>query len=270
MKFLLSIAFALFSLSIMALEPDEIPEHDSFTIESEKVGETRVITVWTPKEYSFEEINFPVLYMPDGGIKEDFPHIANTLSKLIASKSIKPVILVGIENTERGRDLTGFSSTKKDGKYCPLTDGAENFRAFIAEELMVEIDQRYRTTSYKGIIGESLAGLFVVETFFEQPDLFDAYIAMDPSLWWNKHYLVKNAEEVLANFTTKEIKFWFAGSSAKDISKYTNKLAEILESSAPDNVDWKYLDQPEEFHHTIFRATKEKALYWAFDTGVRY
>lgn len=91
---------------------DVVPPHDSFTIESTKMGETRVIAVWTPPEYQVGEEHFPVLYMPDGGVKEDFPHVAQTLSKLIDAKSIPPMILVGIENTERGRDLTGFSDTK--------------------------------------------------------------------------------------------------------------------------------------------------------------
>lgn len=63
--------------------------------------------------------------MADGGIKEDFPHIANTIAKLIENNSIPPIMLVGIENTERGRDLTGFSEVQADEKYCPLTDGVK-------------------------------------------------------------------------------------------------------------------------------------------------
>ncbi|WP_231931272.1 alpha/beta hydrolase [Bizionia sp. APA-3] len=139
---------------------DPIPTHDNFTLESTAVNETRVINVWVPPTYETSEQSFPVLYMPDGGIKEDFPHIANTLAKLIAEKQIPPFILVGIENTERGRDLTGFSEVEADAEYCPLTDGAKNFRAFITDELVPDINNKYRTTHKKGIIGESLAGTF--------------------------------------------------------------------------------------------------------------
>ena len=171
---------------------DSIPVHDNFSIESNFVNETRVINVWTPPSYNNGNDSLPVLYMPDGGEKEDFPHIANTLAKLIESKSINPIILVGIENTERGRDLTGFSKVKKDAKYCPPTDGAKNFRAFITEELVKEITKRYRVSNEKGIIGESLAGLFVMETFILHPEAFDFYIAMDPSLWWNNHSLTNS------------------------------------------------------------------------------
>ena len=241
---------------------DPIPAHDNFTIVSEKVGETRVINVWTPPSYENTDKSFPVLYMPDGGIKEDFPHIANTIAKLVENKSIPPIILVGIENTQRGRDLTGFSEVKDDEQYCPLTDGASNFRNFITKELFAEIGSKYRVTSKKGIIGESLAGLFVMETFMIKPESFDFYIAFDPSLWWNNHYLVENSDRLLEHLPKSEIKLWFAGSSAEDISEFTNMLSKNLSSNPPSMLNWQYSDEPNEKHNTIFRATKEKALTW--------
>lgn len=244
---------------------DPIPKHDNFTINSQFVDEERVINVWIPENYNAITDSLPVLYMPDGGIKEDFPHIANTISKLIASKSIPPTILVGIENTERGRDLTGFSEIKDDEQYCPLTDGAKNFRAFITQELMLKIDSEYRTNTKKGLIGESLAGLFVIETLFLQPEAFDYYIAMDPSLWWNNHYLERKASDYLKQFPDKDITLWFAGSAVEDISIHTNNLAKTLENDHPNNLIWNYSNEPNEEHSTIFRATKEKAMIWAMN-----
>ena len=241
---------------------DPIPKHETFKVESEQVGETRVINVWTPTSYQDGNEKYPVLYMADGGIKEDFPHIANTISKLIKEKNIPPIILIGIENTERGRDLTGYSESEYDAQYCPLTDGAKNFRTFITKELIPEINSKYRTSNKKGIIGESLSGLFVMETFMQHPESFDFYIAFDPSLWWNDHYLVRNANDLFGKFPDKEIKLWFAGSSVEDISKHTNKLNKVLENNAPNKLKWKYSDEPKEKHNTIFRATKEKALKW--------
>jgi len=246
-----------------AQNKDSIPVHDNFTIDSKFVNEKRVINVWIPVDYKRDSL--PVLYMPDGGVEEDFPHIANTLAKLIKNKSIPPFILVGIENTIRGRDLTGFSEEEKDAKYCPITDGAKKFRAFITEELVPEINKKYRTKNKKGIIGESLAGLFVMETFLKHPKAFDFYIAMDPSLWWNNHQLVRNSSSNLTGFPNKEIKLWFAGSSAKDISRYTNKLEKSLKESTSENLIWKYSDEPNEKHNTIFRVTKEKALIWTLN-----
>lgn len=244
---------------------DPIPKHDTLKIESKNVGEIRIINIWTPPTYENSNESFPVLYMPDGGIKEDFPHIANTLAKLIDEKNIEPIILVGIENTERGRDLTGFSKAEFDAQFCPQTDGAKNFRAFITQELIPEINDKYRTSNKKGIIGESLAGLFVLETFMQHPETFDFYIAFDPSIWWNDHYLVRNANELIDKFPDKKVKLWFAGSSAQDISPYTNELNKILIANAPNRLKWKYSDEPKEKHNTIFRATKEKAIKWTLN-----
>ena len=92
--------------------------------------------------------------------------------------------------------------------------------------------------------------------------MFDNYIAFDPSIWWNNHYLVRTAQEHLASFSKTEKRIWFAGSSAQDISQYTNDLADIFKTENISKVKWKYSPEPKEKHNTIFRATKEKALKW--------
>lgn len=261
---LLAILF-LTNCSNTSQPKDPIPEHDTFKINSKQVGEERVINVWTPSDYKKNKDSLPVMYMADGGIKEDFPHIANTLAKLIKEKKIKPLILVGIENTQRRRDLTGFTEVEKDKEIAPVVGGSGKFRAFINNELFPEINKRYRTTKEKSIIGESASGLFVMETFFLTPEMFDNYIAFDPSLWWNNHYLIRTANEHLAKFPTTEKRLWFAGSDATDVSPFTKELAEILKAENLPNLDWKYSDEPKEQHSTIFRATKEKAIVWTLN-----
>ncbi|MEQ3661366.1 MAG: putative alpha/beta superfamily hydrolase [Flavobacterium sp.] len=241
---------------------DSVPKHDSLKIVSKFTNDDRVINIWTPPTYEESTNNFPVLYMPDGGTKEDFPHIANTLEKLIAENKIPACILVGIENTERRRDLTGPTKVAYDLEYIPNAGGADNFRKFIKNELFPLINEKYRTTNKKYIIGESLAGLFVVETFLVDHNMFDNYIAFDPSIWFNEQYLVKNFESLVKDKNYKDKKIWFAGSDAEDISKYTKELDQKLNNSK-DNFVWKYSDEPNEQHNTIFRATKEKALIWS-------
>jgi predicted alpha/beta superfamily hydrolase len=253
----------LFGCQSQAKNSDPIPEHQTFQIESQEVNETRVINVWVPEEYTNSTEKFPVLYMPDGGIQEDFPHIANTLKELIEAKKIRPFILVGIENTVRRRDLTPPTTVAKDKEVAPVVGESAKFRAFIEKELMPKINSDYRTTEETGIIGESLAGLFIMETFFLQPELFDHYIAMDPSIWWNNQNLVKEAKTRLADFPEGNKTLWFAGSKAKDINKHTKSLEEAFKTSAPENLNWMYSNEPKEEHHTIYRATKEKALIWS-------
>lgn len=253
------------SVNTHAQIQDVVPNHDTFTIDSKKVNETRTINVWLPNEYQEGTKSFPVLYMPDGGVKEDFPHVANTLSELIRDGKIPPYILVGIENTQRRRDLSGPTSVKTDKKIAPVVGESGNFRNFIDDELFAEINNRYRITTEKALIGESLAGLFVTETFLQHPEMFDRYIAFDPSLWWNNQSLIKTAKENLAKFPQTQKRFWFAGSSAKDIYKATNKLSETLEEAKPNQLKFHYSPEPNEQHNTIFRATKEKALIWALN-----
>ena len=268
MKFIFASIFSLLLLLSCNSTPsiqDPISEHDTFSIESKLVGERRIINVWTPKNYRNNTEKFPVLYMADGGIKEDFPHIANTISELIFAKKIPPMILVGIENTQRRRDLTGFTEVAKDKDIAPVVGGSEKFRAFIKDELFPEINKRYRTTTEKSIIGESASGLFVMETFFLTPEMFDNYIAFDPSLWWNNHYLVRTAKEHLAKFPTSEKRIWFAGSDAEDVSPFTKELADIFKTENKENIKWKFSDEPKEKHTTIFRATKEKAIVWTLN-----
>lgn len=241
---------------------DPVPAHDQFKMYSKSVMEERTINVWLPESYKNAADSLPVMYMADGGIQEDFPHIANTLTELVKAGKIEPLILVGIENTQRRRDLTGFTEVKKDMEIAPAVGGSGAFRKFLADELIPEINKRYRTTSVKSIIGESLAGLFVVETFLLSPQLFDHYIAFDPSLWWNNAYLVASVDEHLGKFPSSDKRIWFAGSEAKDIHVYTKALAGKLQEWQMDNLKWNYSDEPDEKHSTIFRATKEKAIVW--------
>lgn len=264
LNYLLASMITILSCARQPIYNDPVPKHDALELTSTFVQEKRGINVWTPPMYAQSNDSLPVLYMPDGGIQEDFPHIANTLAELIAQKKIPPHILVGIENTERRRDLTGASQVKTDEQYnIPMDDGAKNFRQFITDELVPDINRRYRTTTRRGIIGESLAGLFVVETFLLQPAAFDFYIAMDPSLWWNGHYLVNNADALLNNLPNRDTKLWFAGSNAEDIQTHTRQLANVLATKRAKNLTWMYSPEPKEAHNTIFRATKEKAMIWA-------
>ena len=150
MKYLVCLSMffiVLFSCSNNQLQNDPIPNHETFTIASKFLSENRVINVWFPENYKNSSDSLPVLYMLDGGIKEDFPHVANTLAELIKSNKIKPIILVGIENTQRRRDLTPPTTVAKDKEIAPVVGGSSIFRQFIQEELIPEINTKFRDNS---------------------------------------------------------------------------------------------------------------------------
>lgn len=261
----MALSLLMVACSVQPKLTDPVPKHSTFTVSSRILSEGRTINVWLPDEYAMGQDSFPVLYMLDGGLKEDFPHIANTIEALIRAKKIPAALLVGIENTQRRRDLTGPTEVAKDKEIAPVVGGSEAFRRFVEQELMPEVRKNYRINGQSAIIGESLAGLFVTETFLIQPSLFDGYIAFDPSLWWNNQYLVKQAPALLGSFPRTAKVFWFAGSNAVDIAANVKQLAGALQSNPLPTLQWQYLDAAKETHQSIFRATKEQAMIWALN-----
>jgi predicted alpha/beta superfamily hydrolase len=207
---------------------------------------------------------FPVLYMPDGGLDEDFPHVVHTVDSLIALGTIRPVIVVGIPNTERRRDLTGPTRVASDSAIAAHVGGSARFRRFLRDELIPAIDARYRTTSERAIVGESLAGLFVVETFLADPGLFDHYVAFDPSLWWNRRALVGSARARLRALGPEHRTLYLASSSVPDIARPTAQLTNQIRSVTTPGLTWEYLPRPDLTHATIFRALAPTALLKAF------
>lgn len=259
-----SIVSCFTSCTNAQITPDPIPKHETHKIHSKYLNEERTINVWIPENYDSTSDSLPVIYMADGGLQEDFPHVANTLSQLINENKIPPYILVGIENTVRRRDLIGPTKVKYDLKHMPQAGGSANFRTFIKDELFPFINSHYRTTNLRAIIGESAAGLFIVESFLLDNDLFDYYIAIDPSLWFNEQYLVKHYESLSKSNYNFQKKLWLASSNTKDIAPHTKKLVEKIENGK-QNLLWYFADEPKEKHNTIFRATKEKALIWTLN-----
>jgi predicted alpha/beta superfamily hydrolase len=202
--------------------------------------------------------------MPDGGLAEDFLHVAGLVQVSVGNGTMRPMVLVGIENTERRRDLTGPTRVADDRKIAPRVGGSAEFRKFIRTELMPEVERRYRTTPERAIIGESLAGLFIVETFFVEPQLFDTYVAFDPSLWWNGEELVKRATERLRGGAGRGKTLYLASSSEKELARLTAELATLLEKSAPAGLKWLYSPMPGETHATIYHPAALLAIRRVF------
>jgi predicted alpha/beta superfamily hydrolase len=224
---------------------------ETFTIASKTLAETRRINVYLPPVYADSpSVRLPVLYMPDGGIAEDFLHVAGLVQVSVGNGTMRPFILVGIENTQRRRDLTGPTNNAEDRKIAPKVGGSAAFRRFIRAELMPEVKARYRTTPETAIIGESLAGLFIVETLFEDPDLFDTYIAFDPSLWWNDNALVTTAAARARTLGSTSRTLYLA-SSRDDRNGVVGKFAAVLKQNAPGLTSY-YEPMADDSHATIY------------------
>lgn len=262
---ILAFAVSKFGLSASATEnASPLVIGETFTIDSKIMGETRRINVYLPPAYSATaSTRLPVLYMPDGGMAEDFLHIAGLVQVSVGNGTMRPFLLVGIENTERRRDMTGPTENAEDKKIAPRVGGSETFRKFIRQELMPQVKARYRTTDETAIVGESAAGLFVVETFLLDPDLFDIYIAFDPSLWWNNQKLVNDSAEHLGRIKSEKT-LYIAISDEKEMLEIAERFAAILIENAPPNVDWYYVEMTEEKHSTIYHPAAIKAFRLVF------
>ena len=241
----------------------------TFTLESKALGETRRINVYLPPAYTDSAtVRLPVLYMPDGGLGEDFLHVAGLVQVLTGNGTMRPFILVGIENTQRRRDLTGPTTSAEDRKIAPKVGGSAAYRQFIREELMPQVRQRYRTTAETAIVGESLAGLFVVETLLLEPKLFNTYLAFDPSLWWNKGQLAAQAGALFRAAGQPPVTVYLATSSQGDLQA-TRQLVEAGRREAGRAAAWHYEPIPEETHATIYHPAALRAFRAVFKPVVK-
>ncbi|MDO8039764.1 alpha/beta hydrolase [Janthinobacterium sp. SUN137] len=238
---------------------------ESFSIDSQALKEKRHINVYMARAWDTPpDAPLPVLYMPDGGVAEDFLHVAGLLQVSVANGTMRPFMLVGMQNTQRRRDLTGPTGNAEDRKIAPVVGGAAAYRTFIRDELMPEIKRRYRTTGETAIVGESLGGLFVVETYLLEPQLFDHYVAFDPSLWWNHGALPRQAAALLAKGTPGKHSLYLASSSEAGIAVEVQRLADVLEKQAPRDLQWHVEKMPEETHGTIYHPAALKAFRSVF------
>jgi predicted alpha/beta superfamily hydrolase len=232
---------------------------ETWTIASSALGETRRINVYVPAGIP-AGTPLPVLYMPDGGMLEDFLHVAGLLQVGAGNGTVRPFLLVGIENTQRRRDLTGPTEVAKDRAIAPVVGGSQAYRNFIRKELMPEVEKRYRVTPEKAIVGESLAGLFVVETLALEPDLFDTYVAIDPSLWWNNGQLAKRL--IGQPPAAAGRKTLYIATSADGRPDADAALKASL-GKAP-GLGFTYEDWPGETHATIYHPAALKAFRAVF------
>lgn len=238
-----------------------MPAHMAFSIHSSVLGETRHINVYTPPGYATQvHGRYAVLYMPDGGLQEDFPHVAADVDAAIRAGEMEPLIVIGIENTERRRDMTGPTTVASDREIAPHVGGSAAFRRFIADELMPDVRRRFRTNGHSAIVGESLAGLFVLETFFAQPALFDTYIAFSPSLWWNDEALSRNAAARLKAWPPLERTVYVAPASDDGTEAPMARLNAAVRASAPAGLHWVYEPMAHMHHSDIYRRASPDAF----------
>jgi len=161
---------------------------------SRVLGQERTLLVRLPRGYETGTRRYPVLFLLDA---EWHFNIAAADVELLSECSyatphpIPELIVVGVVNTDRNRDFTPTNRPVFRNMRFPTSGGAAAFRRFLVEELLPVIDRTYRTHPYRILAGWSLGGLFAVDTLLGDTPVFDSYLAISPSLWWDDDWILK-------------------------------------------------------------------------------
>ncbi|MEM7051251.1 MAG: alpha/beta hydrolase-fold protein [Acidobacteriota bacterium] len=262
---LLLLAATLAGVASAETAPDEAIEIGrSHLLESKLLEQTRRINVYLPKSYDESpQRHYPVLYLLDGGVREDFVHITGLASLAADYRNLREFLVVGIENIDRYHDLTSPTAVEAERQRLPTAGGAAEFRTFLGRELLPWVKSRFRVTGETVLIGESLAGHFVVETYLEQPRMFQGYVAVSPSLWWNDQRLAKGAASALRRPRPADRHLFLAiadegGAMQEGLDRLLAALAAVSASS------WTFEPFPGETHGTIFHPAAWTALRQLF------
>lgn len=234
------------------------------TIKSSVLGEDRVILVRTPAGYEKNKMAYPVLYMTDGGAH--IGHTTSTIEFLVNNGRMADMIVVGITNTDRTRDLTPTKATGTYAAQFPTAGGADNFLKFIETEVIPEIEKNYRVQPYRVLAGHSFGGLFAVHTLVTRPELFNSYIAVSPSLQWSDEATLKRAEEFLK--TRKELRatlFTSLGNEPGDIGKAFEQFKQLLAKSQIKGFEWDAQQLTDEDHGSVVLRSHYAGLRKVFD-----
>lgn len=163
-------------------------------VRSAILGEDRTLNIYLPEGYAANDTaKYPVVYLLDGSADEDFIHVAGLyqFNNFPWIARVPKSIIVGIANVDRRRDFTFPTTVAEDKKLLPTAGGSARFIAFIEKELQPYIQSKYRTTADRTIIGQSLGGLLATEILLQHPLLFNRYIIISPSLWWDNGSLLQ-------------------------------------------------------------------------------
>jgi predicted alpha/beta superfamily hydrolase len=164
-------------------------------IPSKILGQSREVLIHIPNSNGGNKIKdkgrYPVVYVLDGS--ENFNTVVSITEHMEESGLCPPMIVVGIVQKDRLSELT----TGSDKELPDVTGNGDKFMSFVEKELIAHMDSIYPTTTHKTLIGHSLGGLTVIHTLLHQPSLFNAYVSLDASLWWNSKKAVEEARTIL-------------------------------------------------------------------------
>jgi len=264
---LLSAFAVLLLITTAAIAQPRTGAVKKLTVKSAVLGEDRVVLIRTPVGYETSKVSYPVLYMTDGD--SHINHTASTIEFLTENGRIPELIVVGVMNTDRTRDLTPVKSTNRNAAgelQFPSGGGADNFLKFFETELIPEIEKQYRVQPYRIFAGHSLGGLFAIHAMMTKPGLFNSYIAVSPSLQWENDTELKRAEEFLKN--QKEMKvtlFVSIGNEPGRIGAAFDTFKDLLSKTNIKDFEWQAERFADEDHGSVVLRSHYFGLRKVYD-----
>jgi uncharacterized protein len=231
-------------------------------INSKILSEKRILNIYLPVGYNQNDtIKYPVTYLLDGSADEDFIHVVGLFqfNNFSWINRVPKSIVVGIANVDRRRDFTYPTTIIEDQKRDLTSGKSANFISFIETELQPFIEKKYKTNNSKTIIGQSAGGLLATEILIKKPNLFNKYIIISPSLWWDNGSLLNEKSEIYLENFKENINIYIGvgkeGLAPTEIPHVmevdANLLAEKLKNSKSKNVKVYFDYLPQEDHATI-------------------
>lgn len=237
-------------------EPTPIVIGQSYALPSAVLGATREINVWLPPGYAESGRSYPVLYLLDGGTTwQDFHHISGLAQLGTVNGTTPDIILIGIASVDRRNELALPTENPELIARYPTHGQSERFRRFIADEVQPFVESRFRTNGETALMGESLAGLFVVETFLKEPQMFDAWVAVSPSLWWDGGRLAQQSGAHLRDHSNDARTLILTmGNEGAEAQALMETLTANLREHASSGLTWTFQPRPDETHATIYHG----------------
>ena len=273
-KFILLFCFFLCSGTLLSQPKNQSKPFiigEILEINSSELAEKRTLNIYLPVGYSrADSSRYPVIYLLDGSADEDFIHVAGLVqfNNFPWINRLPESIVVGIANINRKRDFTYPSSIEEDKKQFPGTGHSDKFIAFIEKELQPFIKKEYKVNDSKMIIGQSLGGLLATEILMKKPELFNKYVIISPSLWWDNGSLLKQNPGMLSESFSQNTGIYIGvgkeglspGNTPHVMEVDANLLAEKLKAGKSKTVQVHFDYLPEEDHATI----THQAIFNAF------
>ena len=260
---LLLLALALVSASPSTAEPIVVGE--TSTLFSKILDEERTLMISLPNGYAGSTTGYPVLYLLDAGTR--FHHTTANVAALARIGQIPEMVVVGITNTERTRDLTPpwTHPDRPEDMGGDVGGGADNFLAFLRDELIPHVEANYRTVPFRILVGHSLGGLFGVHALVSDPDVFHAILAISPSLWWDEGKSVEQAAALFREHPELDRHLYLTlADEGDDMLVQFKALDTLLRYRAPQGLHWKAEFLPGENHGSIPMPSVDRGLRFFF------